>query len=108
MPSTVNLRTAPGTSNEIVAKIPGGSLVDADGCTDGWCAVTWQDKTGFAIQSAFELIGRVPPRRIVRQPVYRSEPIFIEAPPIYYPPPYYYGRPYYLGRPYYGYRRLRW
>src|ERR1700675_3899415 len=29
--STVNLRAAPGTGSEIVAKIPGGSLVDAGG-----------------------------------------------------------------------------
>ncbi len=41
--STVNLRSAAGTTNEIVAKIPGGSLVDASNCSD-WCEVTWQDK----------------------------------------------------------------
>jgi uncharacterized protein YraI len=44
--STVNLRAAPGTTSEIVGKIPGGSLIDANNCKDGWCAVTWQDKTG--------------------------------------------------------------
>ena len=36
--STVNLRAAAGTGNEIVAKIPGGSLVEAANCTD-WCEV---------------------------------------------------------------------
>ncbi|MGB7578498.1 MAG: hypothetical protein WBM16_11420, partial [Pseudolabrys sp.] len=30
--STVNLRAAPGTGSEIVAKIPGGSLVEASAC----------------------------------------------------------------------------
>jgi uncharacterized protein YraI len=94
--STVNLRAAPGTTNEIVAKIPGGSLVDADNCTDGWCAVTWQDKSGFAIQTAIDMSGRVPrsPARSVRSPAYRSDPGYVaEGPPIYYeePPPVYYG-----------------
>ena len=46
VPSTVNLRTAAGTTNEIVAKIPGGSLVDASNCTD-WCEV--ERKRRFAI-----------------------------------------------------------
>ena len=98
--STLNLRAAPGTTSEIVGKIPGGSLVDAGECTEGWCAVTWQDKSGFTIESALDLSSRVPPRRtVVRRPVYADEP------PIYYevPPPPYYARPYpyYFGRPYY-------
>src|SRR5262245_50167849 len=60
--STVNLRAAPGTSNEIVGKIPAGSLVDANNCTD-WCEITWQGKTGFAIKTAIDTSGRVPSRR---------------------------------------------
>ena len=58
--STVNLRAAPGTGSEIVAKIPGGSLVDTGGCDEGWCEITWQDKKGFAIQTALDMSGRVP------------------------------------------------
>jgi uncharacterized protein YraI len=95
--STVNLRAAPGTTSEIVAKIPGGSLIDAGDCTDGWCAVTWQEKSGFAIQTALDLSGRVPPRRVVRRPVYG--PDYYDEPPVYYaPPPPVYVRPYYYGR----------
>ena len=52
--STVNLRAAPGTGSEIVAKIPGGSLVDASACDEGWCEISWQDKKGFAIQKALD------------------------------------------------------
>ena len=66
--TTVNLRAAPGTTSEIVTKIPGGSLIDADNCTDGWCAVTWQEKSGFAIQTALDLSGRVPVRRAPAAP----------------------------------------
>lgn len=106
--STVNLRAAPGTTSEIVSKIPGGSLVDAGDCSEGWCAVTWQDKSGFAIQTALDMSGRVPQRRrVVRRPVYG--PDYYEEPPVYYvPPPPVYVRPYYYGRPYYGPRWHRW
>lgn len=107
--STVNLRAAPGTTNEILAKIPGGSLVDADNCKDGWCAVTWQDKNGFAIETALDLSGRVPPARAGRPypergPAYVEEDGYVPGPPpAYYGP----GPVYYYG--YYGpYYRHRW
>lgn len=90
--TTVNLRAAPGTTSEIVVKIPGGSLVDADKCTDGWCAVTWQEKSGFAIQSALDLSGRVPSRSAAPR-AYGPPPGYVEeGPPVYYepPPPVYY------------------
>jgi len=115
--STVNLRAAPGTMNEIVAKIPGGSLVDAGDCTDGWCAVTWQEKRGFAIQTSLDLSGRVPQRRAVGPPRGAGGEVVEEGPPVYYdggPPPsyyYYYGpryRPYYYGHYYGYYGRHRW
>jgi uncharacterized protein YraI len=106
--STVNLRAAPGTTSEIVAKIPGGSLIDAKDCSEGWCAVTWQEKSGFAIQTALDMSGRVP-RLAARRPAYpprvgyvaEDEPVYDEA-----PPPGYYYRPYY--RPYWGWRRHWW
>lgn len=109
--SMVNLRAAPGTTSEIVGKIPGGSLIDAGECSEGWCAVTWQDKSGFAIQTALDMSGRVPqraPRRATRAPVYDEGPDYVEGPPVYYAPgPVYYGyRPYYRG--YWGRRYYRW
>ena len=111
--ATVNLRAAPGTTNAIVGKIPGGSLVDTDGCTAGWCAVTWQDKKGFAIETSLDLSGRVPlrPAAPLRQPAPPPGYIEDDGPTVYYveapPPPYYYYRgPYY--RPYWGWRRYGW
>ena len=115
--STVNLRAAPGTTSEIVGKIPGGSLIDAGECSEGWCAVTWDAKVGFAIQTAIDMSGRVPQpqkRRVVHRPVYG--PTYYEEPPVFFappPPPFYggpyYGRSYYYGRPYYGRRwHRRW
>ena len=100
--STVNLRAAPGTTSEVIVKIPGGSLVDAGECSEGWCAVTWQDRSGFAIQSSLDMSGRVPARQAAptsRAPAYRGsvyggtvyddEPEYIGPPPVYYGPPYY-------------------
>jgi hypothetical protein len=115
--STLNLRAAPGTGSEIVAKIPGGSLVDAGGCDEGWCEISWQDKKGFAIQSGLDMTGRVPQPRAaaVAAPAQRpaaQAPQVVEGPeeivegPVYYrapPPVVYYGGPYY--RPYWGWRR---
>lgn len=118
--STVNLRAAPGTGSEIIAKIPGGSLVDSGGCDEGWCEITWQDKKGFAIQSALDMSGRVPQQRAAAgggggapagaPPAYRQGPKVAEGPeivdgPVYYDPPpppaVYYGGPYYRPYPYY-------
>jgi uncharacterized protein YraI len=113
--STLNLRAAPGTKSEVVTKIPGGSLIDAGECTEGWCEVTWQEKKGFAIQTGLDLSGHVPRQTtgsIVRRPVYGSNPpedpnagyVAVDEPDYYPPPPvYYYGGPYY--RPYWGWRR---
>ncbi|MGH6665744.1 MAG: SH3 domain-containing protein, partial [Pseudolabrys sp.] len=106
--STVNLRAAPGTKSEVITKIPGGSLIDAGECSEGWCEVTWQEKKGFAIQTALDLSGRVPRLTTgsVRRPVYGST---VQADPNagYVPidEPEYYGPPaaayYYGGGPYY-------
>lgn len=108
VPSTVNLRAAPGTDKEILGKIPSGSLIDVGDCSSGWCAVTWQGKSGFAIETAIDMSGRVPPRSSVRRRYY------VEEPPAYYlpppPPPVYvvpyYRRPYY--GPYWGWRHRHW
>ena len=103
--TTVNLRASPGTTSEIVGKIPGGALIDATDCAEGWCAVTWQDKSGFAIQTAIDLSGRVPPR--AAGPGYPPRGGYVEdddEEQVYVaPPPVYYGGPYY--RPYWGWRR---
>lgn len=115
VPSTVNLRAAPGTGSEILGKIPGGSVIEADNCTEGWCAVTWQGKSGFAIQTALDMSGRVPSRAgpppgYAPPPAYGGpgDAVVVEGPPVYYgPPPYYYG--YYGPRYYPGWGwRHRW
>ena len=108
--SNVNMRSGPGTTNEIVTRIPGGSLVEANNCSNGWCEVSWQGKSGFAIQTSLDMSGRVPSRRERTHapgPVY-SGPGYVESPPpaYYGPPPYYYGPRYYYGGPYW--RRRYW
>ncbi len=115
--STVNLRAAPGTTSEIVAKIPGGARVEAGECTDGWCEVTWQGKSGFSIATSLDMSGRPPVRRSAPGPGYQDGPDYVAGgPPVYYeeaPPPVYYAPgpyygyygPYYRG---YGYRYRGW
>jgi uncharacterized protein YraI len=108
VPGNLNLRAGPGTNNEIIGKIPGGSLVDATNCAEGWCEVVFRELKGFAIQTGLDLSGRVPARRITGGParVYPVAPpgVVVAAPPpgvvVVAPGPYY--RPYY--RPYWRYR----
>jgi hypothetical protein len=65
--STVNLRSGAATSNDIVAKIPGGSRVEASNCGE-WCEVEWQGKKGFAIATSVDRSGRAPPQRTAKRP----------------------------------------
>jgi uncharacterized protein YraI len=132
VPSTVNLRDGAGTGKPILAKIPGGSRLEATNCSD-WCEVEWQGKKGFVIANALDRSGKAPvsqpasksasdprttgsvTRRPPRRPkVYVEEDDYVPmGPPVVYGGPYYYPyRPYvYAYRPYYyGYRRgyRRW
>jgi uncharacterized protein YraI len=100
--SNVNLRAGPATTNDIVVLIPAGAVVEANNCTDGWCAVTWQDKTGFAIQTALDMSGRPHVRYGAPQP-YGPEPGYAVGPPVPVGPPVvYYGPGYGYYAPYGG------
>jgi uncharacterized protein YraI len=63
--STVNLRAEANTTSEVLAKIPAGAKLEVGDCKDGWCAVTYQGKSGFSIATALDSSGR--PRRVVRR-----------------------------------------
>jgi len=110
--STVNLRSGPATTNDIVGKIPGGSRVEANNCGD-WCEVTWQGKSGFAIKSALDTSGRVPAAPRVVRGAPRAAPyddedddeVLVGGPAYYYGAPVV-GYPYPYYRPY-GYYRFR-
>ena len=123
--STVNLRAEANTTSAIVTKIPGGARIDVGDCNDGWCAVTFQGKSGFAIATALDTTGRVrrAPAR-VRQgapgyapyddddyvpvaPGYGPRPYVVGPPGIVVAPgPYFYGPgPYWGWGPGWGYGR---
>jgi hypothetical protein len=88
--TTVNLRAEANTSSGILAKIPGGARLDIGDCTEGWCAVTFQGKSGFAIQTALDTSGRARPRVVRRAPPRAYGPDDDEyqpMPPGYGPPP---------------------
>jgi hypothetical protein len=106
--TTVNLRADPNTASDVLAKIPAGARVEVGECDDGWCAVTYQGKSGHTIQSALDTSGRAP--RVARRgpprgyAPYDDDDMVVrgDAPPGYVrvPPPGYVVRPYY--RPYWG------
>jgi hypothetical protein len=115
--STVNLRAEANTTSEVLAKIPAGAKLEVGDCKDGWCAVTYQGKSGFSIATALDLSGK--PRRMVRRlppgigPDDDFEPVphgyAAPPPPVAYAPGpayYYYGGPHW--GPYWGYRGWGW
>jgi uncharacterized protein YraI len=97
--SNVNLRSGPATTNSVVVLIPAGATVEATDCKDGWCTVTWQDKSGFAIQTALDTSGRPHPVYSAAAPAPAPAPGYAVAPPVYAGPPvvYYGPGPYYYG-----------
>lgn len=122
--STVNLRAEANTTSEILGKIPGGSRLDVGECRDGWCAVTWAGKSGFAIQTALDASGRAPrAARRAPPPGYDPDddyepvapygprpPGYAVGPPVYGPPVIYGPGPYWGGYwgPRWGYGWRRW
>jgi hypothetical protein len=123
--STVNLRAEANTTSAVVTKIPGGGRVDVGECNDGWCAVTFQGKSGYSIQTSLDTSGK--PRSIARralppavapnedfEPVapYGPRPpgyVVVPGPGIVYAPgPYYYGYGPYGGYRRWGYGYRRW
>lgn len=121
--TTVNLRAEANTTSAVLAKIPGGSRIEVGDCTEGWCAVTFGGKSGFAIQTALDTSGRAAVRRapvrrgpppgydpddddeFVPAPGYGYGPPAVVGPPgVVYGPGYYGGYGYGWG-PYWGYRR---
>lgn len=66
--TTVNLRASADTTSAVLGKIPGSGRVEVGECTNGWCAVTWKGKSGFVIETALDMSGRLAPRaRVVRR-----------------------------------------
>ena len=118
--SIVNLRAAPGTDSQVIVRIPPGTVVEANNCESGWCAVDWQGKSGYAISTALDTGTRATAaRRPVRSapatvapampgPAYEADDLVGGAPvvgaPLLVAPMF--GAPLYYGPPvaYYGYR----
>ena len=114
--STVNLRAEANTTSEILGKIPGGSRLEVGECSNGWCAVTWAGRQGFAIATALDTSGRAP--RVVRRAPPRGydpdddddyvpvapypRPTMVGPPVVYGPGPYGYGPGPYWGGGYWG------
>ena len=120
--STVNLRAESNTTSEILAKIPGGARIDVGDCVEGWCAVTFQGRSGFAIATALDASGRAP-RQAVRRPPPGYDPDddddyvpaapppgYVVGPRVYGPPVVYGPGPYWGGYwgPRWGYGWRRW
>lgn len=92
----LNVRSGPGTENQSIGVIPGGSTAEVGRCFEGWCEIAWRGLVGFSSRAYLDGFG--PPR------VYAPPP----PPPGFYGPRRYYDGPYGPYRPYYRYRPYRY
>ncbi|WP_052341562.1 SH3 domain-containing protein [Salinarimonas rosea] len=44
----LNLRAGPGTNYQVIATMPGGVVVDVEGCRGSWCRVDYRGRSGWA------------------------------------------------------------
>jgi uncharacterized protein YraI len=85
-----NLRSAPGTSSEVLELIPRGSVVEVGACSNGWCETTVDGKIGYAVARN---LGNAP-RRAPGGPVVAEQEVIEEVgPPVYVPAPVYVAGP---------------
>jgi uncharacterized protein YraI len=59
----LNLRSGPGTNYRILGSMPGGAIVDVEGCRGGWCRVDYRGREGWA---SARYLGE--PRQVRRGP----------------------------------------
>jgi hypothetical protein len=83
--TTVNLRQGPGTSTQIVGRIPAGSQVEIGSCSGEWCQATFQGMSGYVIATALAQ-GGAPGGRPPSAPP-PPPPGYAGPPPGYGPPP---------------------
>jgi len=105
--ATVNLRSGPGTDQEIITTIPAGSTIRVTSCSGEWCEVTWNGRSGYAIARNLSVGAPRQARPYGPQPGYADgygpEPPVVYGEPGYYEPPaVVYGPAYYGPRVYYG------
>jgi uncharacterized protein YraI len=83
----LGLHSGPAGNTELLLTMPAGSKVSVGGCSGGWCKVSWNSYSGYAIQSrlAISAAAAPSPRRAIRRGAY---PVEGEIVPIYPPYPY--------------------
>lgn len=56
----LNLRYGPNIYEPVIVTIPGGSLVDAGDCYDGWCEANWGDYEGYLSEDYLDYAAYYP------------------------------------------------
>ena len=61
-PSTeLGLHSGPAGNTELLLTMPAGSKVSVGACSGGWCKVTWNSYSGYAIQSRLVISAAAAP-----------------------------------------------
>jgi uncharacterized protein YraI len=81
----LGLHSGPAGNTELLLTMPAGSKVSVGACSGGWCKVTWNSYSGYAIQSRLVISAAAPSSRVARRGSY---PAGGDIVPIYPPYPY--------------------
>ena len=55
--SSITLRAGPGAQYQVVARVPARAAVEVDGCSAGWCDVSFGGAEGYASAAALQFAG---------------------------------------------------
>jgi uncharacterized protein YraI len=105
--ASVNLRSGPGTDQDVITTIPAGSTIRVTSCSGEWCEVTWNGQSGYAIARNLSIGAPRQARAYGPRPGYADGygpegPVVYGEPGYYGPPAVVYGPAYYGPRVYYG------
>jgi uncharacterized protein YraI len=82
----LGMHSGPAGNTELLLTMPAGSKVSVGACSGGWCKVTWNSYSGYAIQSRLVIsAAAAPSARAARRGSYAAGGDIV---PIYPPYPY--------------------
>jgi uncharacterized protein YraI len=84
--SAVTLRAGPGPQYQVVGRLPARAAVDVEGCSMGWCAVSWRGAGGYVNAGLLQIAGGPGPVVSGSDYYYDEPPDYLYATPGFYGP----------------------
>lgn len=78
---SVNMRSGPGTQFTVVTTVQAGSPLIVNGCSSGWCDVTWGGARGWCSDNYVTIGAYSAPVYVQPVPVYVPSPVYVRPAP---------------------------